>query len=100
MNAGGSGVKLDDGPDLKLFIKGPKSFSLLHCLSGPVPGKSFGVKPQFGMRFTVKNSRVCLDFRPDIADIKCTTTNRCSTSESLLLQIFTVVELLFRDIKL
>ena len=25
----GSGVKLDDGPDLKLFIKGPESFSLL-----------------------------------------------------------------------
>ena len=48
----------------------------------------------------VLGQRDCLDFRPDIADIKCTSTNRCSISDSLLLQIFTVVELLFRDIKL
>ena len=48
----------------------------------------------------VLGQRDCLDFRPDIVDINCTTTNRCSTSDSLLLQIFTVVELLFRHIKL
>ena len=48
----------------------------------------------------VLGQRDCLDFRPDIADINCTATNRGSISNSLLLQIFTVVELLYRDIKL
>ena len=48
----------------------------------------------------VLGQRDGLVLRPDIADIICTTNNRCLTSDSLLLQIFTVVELLFRDIKL
>ena len=41
MHAGGSGVKLDD--DIHLSWLGPESFSLLLCLSGSVPGNSFGV---------------------------------------------------------
>ena len=48
----------------------------------------------------VLGQRDCLVFIPDIVDINCTTTNRGSISDSVLLQIFTVVELLFRDIKL
>ena len=43
----------------------------------------------------VLGQRDCLVFRPDIADINCTTTNRCSISDYHLLQIFTVVELLY-----
>ena len=36
MHAGGSGVKLDDGPDLKIFInKGPNH--LVCCLAGLDP---------------------------------------------------------------
>ena len=56
MHAGGSGVKLDD--DIHLSWLGPESFSLLLGLSGSVCGKSFGVRPKFGMRFIAKISNV------------------------------------------
>ena len=40
----------------------------------------------------VLGQRDCLVFRPDIADINCTATNRGSISNSLLLQIFSSPE--------